>query len=405
MKHEESMTNQSQSSQPANPKPARSGIKWFLLIPVALCIFGSITFYLRAQNEKKLATNTQALEAEPVSVMHAQLSAPDTDLALPATLQAYSDSPIFARTNGYVSHWYADIGTRVHGGQLLALIDSPEVDQELNQARAALGQARATLTLANITAKRYQSLINTNAVAQQDVDSNNQNFDAQTANVQAMSANVSRLEQMQGFEKVVAPFDGIITQRLTDIGNLINAGNGGNGQQLFRMSKIDVVRVFVTVPEAYSEQIVDGTKATLDLTELPNQHFDGKVTRSNHSIDLTSHTLLVEIDVPNPTGKLMPGAYANVHLHLTVPVRPLIVPSGSVLYQAAGPQLAIVNQNNQVELRKVGLGRDFGNTIEITSGIGESESIISNPPDYLVDGMKVSVQPASGAAAPPAKKS
>jgi len=405
MKPEAPMTDQSQSLQQGNPKPTGRGIQWFLLIPVALCIFGSITFYLRAQSEKKLATNTQALEAEPVSVMHAQLSAPDTDLALPATLQAYSDSPIFARTNGYVSHWYADIGTHVRGGQLLALIDSPEVDQELNQAQAALGQARANLTLADITAKRYRSLINTNAVAQQDVDSNNQNFDAQTANVQAMSANVSRLQQMQGFEKVVAPFDGIITQRLTDVGDLINAGNSGTGQQLFRMSKIDVVRVFVTVPEAYSEQIVDGVKATLDLTELPNQHFDGKVTRSNHSIDLNSHTLLVEIDVPNPTGKLMPGAYANVHLHLSVPVRPLIVPSGSVLYQAAGPQLAIVNQNNQVELRKVGLGRDFGNTIEITSGVSESESIIANPPDYLVDGMKVSVQPASGAAAPAAKKS
>ena len=405
MKPEAPMTDQSQSLQQGNPKPTGGGIQWFLLIPVALCIFGSITFYLRAQSEKKLATNTQALEAEPVSVMHAQLSAPDTDLALPATLQAYSDSPIFARTNGYVSHWYADIGTHVRGGQLLALIDSPEVDQELNQAQAALGQARANLTLADITAKRYRSLINTNAVAQQDVDSNNQNFDAQTANVQAMSANVSRLQQMQGFEKVVAPFDGIIAQRLTDIGDLINAGNSGTGQQLFRMSKIDVVRVFVTVPEAYSEQIVDGVKATLDLTELPNQHFDGKVTRSNHSIDLNSHTLLVEIDVPNPTGKLMPGAYANVHLHLTVPVRPLVVPSGSVLYQAAGPQLAIVNQNNQVELRKVALGRDFGNTIEITSGISESESIIANPPDYLVDGMKVSVQPASGAAAPAAKKS
>jgi RND family efflux transporter MFP subunit len=405
MKHEAPMTNQSQSSQPANPKPAHGGIKWFLLIPVALCIFGSITFFLRAQSKKTLATNTLALEAEPVSVMHAQLSAPDTDLALPATLQAYSDSPIFARTSGYVSHWYADIGTHVHGGQLLALIDSPEVDQELNQAHAALGQARANLTLADITAKRYQSLINTNAVSQQDVDQNNQNFDAQTANVQAMSANVSRLEQMQGFEKVVAPFDGIITQRLTDIGNLINAGNGGTGQQLFRMSKIDVVRVFVTVPEAYSEQIVDGLKATLDVTELPNQHFDGKVTRSSHSIDLTSHTLLVEIDVPNPTGKLMPGAYANVHLHLSVPVRPLVVPSGSVLYQAAGPQIAIVNQGNQVELRKVALGRDFGNTIEIVSGISERESIIANPPDYLVDGMKVSIQSAPDAKTADAKTS
>jgi RND family efflux transporter MFP subunit len=389
------MTNQSQSLQQANPKPARS-IEGFLLVPVALCIFGSITFILRAQDEKKLVTSTKALQAEPVNVIHAQLSAPDSNLALPATLQAYSDSPIYARTNGYVSHWYVDIGTHVHGGELLALIDSPEVDQELNQARAALAQAQANLTLSGITSKRYQSLITTDAVSQQEVDQNNQNFEAQKANVQAMSANVSRLEQLQGFEKVVAPFDGIITQRHTDIGNLINAGNSGTGSELFRMAKIDVVRVFVTVPEAYSEQIVDGLKATLNLTELPNQQFAGSVIRSSHSIDLTSHTLLVEIDVPNPVGKLMPGAYAEVHINLPVPVRPLVVPSGSVLFQAAGPQVAIVNQNNQVELRKVALGRDFGNTVEVTSGLSERESIIANPPDYLVDGMKVSIQPAAG---------
>jgi RND family efflux transporter MFP subunit len=396
MNNEAPTNKQSQSQQSGDPRPARNNIKWFLLIPAVLCISGVITFFLRAQDSKRLITTTHALEAESVAVIHPQPGAPETDLALPATLQAYSDSPVYARTSGYVSHWYADIGTRVRQGQVLALIESPEVDQELNQARAALAQAQANLTLADITAKRYQSLINTNAVSQQDVDSNNQNFDAQKANVQAASANVSRLEQMQGFEKVVAPFNGVITQRLTDIGHLINAGNGGTGFQLFTIAKIDVVRTFVTVPETYSQQIIDGLKTTLKVTSLPNEPFTGAVIRNNHSIDVTSHTLLVEIDVPNPTGKLMPGAYAEVHMNVPVPVRSFVVPSGSVLYQAAGPQVAVVNQNSQVELRKVGLGQDFGNTIEVTSGLNASDSIISSPPDYLVDGMKVSVQSASG---------
>jgi RND family efflux transporter MFP subunit len=385
-----------QSPQSGDSRPARNSIKWFLLIPAVLCISGVITFLLRAQNSKKLIATTQANQAQSVAVIHPQQGPPDTDLALPATLQAYSDSPVYARTSGYVSHWYADIGTRVRQGQLLAQIESPEVDQELNQVRAALAQAQANLTLADITAKRYQSLISTNAVSQQDVDSNNQNLDAQKANVQAMSANVSRLEQLQSFERVIAPFNGVITQRLTDIGNLVNAGNGGTGFQLFRIAKIDVVRTFVTVPETYSQQTVDGLKATLAVTSLANQQFTGAVIRNNHSIDLTSHTLLVEIDVPNPTGKLMPGAYAEVHMHVPVPVRSLVIPSGSVLYQAAGPQIAVVNQNSQVELHKVGLGRDFGSTIEVTSGLNASDSIISSPPDYLVDGMKVAVQPASG---------
>jgi RND family efflux transporter MFP subunit len=390
-------TNKQSQSQPSGDlRPARNNVKWFLFIPAALCLSGVITFFLRAQDSKKLKTTTQALQAESVAVIHPQPGQADTDLALPATLQAYSDSPIYARTNGYVSHWYADIGTHVRQGQLLARIESPEVDQELNQARAALAQAQANLTLADITAKRYQSLITTNAVSQQDVDSNNQNFDSQKANVQAMSANVSRLEQLQSFEKVIAPFNGVITQRLTDIGDLINAGNGGTGFQLFHIAKIDVVRTFVTVPETYSQQTVDGLKATLKVTSLPNEQFTGTVIRNNHSIDFASHTLLVEIDVPNPAGKLMPGAYAEVHIHVPVPVRSLVIPSGSVLYQAAGPQVAVVNQNSQVELRKVGLGRDFGSTIEITSGLNANDSIITSPPDYLVDGMKVAVQSASG---------
>jgi RND family efflux transporter MFP subunit len=393
------MTHESQSPPQSTPMPgsrtSRSRIKWFLVIPAALALFGAVTFLLRAQDEKKLVTTTQALETESVSVIHAQPSAPETELALPANLQAFSDSPIYARTDGYVSHWYSDIGAHVRQGQLLALIESPEVDQELNQARATLAQTQATLTLDRITATRYQELIKTDAVSQQDVDQNNQNLEAQKANVQAASANVSRLEQLQGFEKVIAPFDGVITQRLTDIGNLINAGNGGTGQELFRMAKINVIRAYVTVPETYDEQIVDGMKATLEVTGLAGQQFTGAVIRNSHAIALNSHTLLVEIDVPNPTGKLMPGAYAEAHIHVPLPVRSLVIPGGAVLYQAAGPQIAVVNQKSQVELRNVALGRDFGSTIEVTSGISAGDSIIASPPDYLVDGMKVSVQPAS----------
>ena len=390
------MTHKSQSPPAVSSSTGHSRrILWFLVVPGALCLFGAITLFLRAESQKKLVTTTQAMEVQSVSVIHAQPSPPETDLALPATLQAYSDSPIYARTDGYVKRWYADIGTHVHQGELLALIDSPEVDQQLNQARAALVQAQATLKLADITATRYQGLINTDAVSQQDVDVNNQNLDAQKANAQAASANVSRLEQMQGFEKVTAPFDGTITQRLTDIGDLINAGNGGTGHELFHIARINVIRAYVTVPETYSAQIADGMKATLQVTGFQGQQFAGKVIRNNHAIALGSHTLLVEIDVPNPTENLMPGAYAEAHIHVPLPVQSMLVPGGAVLYQAAGPQVAVVNPAGLVELRRVALGRDFGSSIEITSGINASDSIISSPPDYLVNGMKVSIHATS----------
>ena len=396
MKAKDSSTQTSHPSLPGQSIPltqTRSrGMKWFLAIPAALAIFGALAFYLRVHSSEALAATTQTMEAEPVSVLHPQAGKPDNDLSLPSTLQAYSDSPIFARTNGYIAHWYADIGTHVHTGQLLAVIESPEVDQELNQARAALSQVQANVTLAGVTAKRYQELIGTNAVAQQEVDQNNQNLDAQTASLQSAMANVKRLEDMQSFEKVTAPFDGVITQRLTDVGNLINAGNSGVGAQLFRIAKIDVVRVFVPVPEIYSSQITNGLHASLDLIQLPNRQFAGVVTRSSHSIDTMSHTLLTEIDVPNPSGELMPGAYANVHIHLANEIQHLVIPTGAVLFQAAGPQVAVVNANNQVELHKVSIGRDFGNNIEITGGLSASDQVIASPPDYLVNGMRVTVQ-------------
>jgi RND family efflux transporter MFP subunit len=325
-------------------------------------------------------------------VSYPQQHAASGDISLPSTLQAYADSPIYARTSGYLTHWYADIGTRVRQGQLLAVIQSPEVDQELNQARAMVSQTQANVALADVTAKRYQDLIHTNAVAQQEVDTNNQNLSAQQAGLQAAQANVKRLEELQSFERVTAPFDGVITQRLINEGDLINAGNGGNGAQLFRISEISTMRVFVPVPEIYGAQIAPGLKAELTLTELPGARFTGAVVRTSHSIDPASHTLLTEIDVPNPTGKLLPGAYADVHLHLAQQAQQLVVPTGAVLFQAAGPQVVIVNAKNQLELRKVSIGNDLGNVIQIAGGITASDRVVSSPPDYVVDGMPAAIQ-------------
>jgi RND family efflux transporter MFP subunit len=380
---------------------SRHATRWFLVVPMLLAITGAISFYLRMRDSKTLAATTQTMVAEPVTVVQPQPGKPVEDLSLPSTLQPYSDSPIFARTNGYVAHWYADIGTHVRQGQLLAVIESPEVDQELNQARATLKQTQANLSLAGVTAQRYQDLTGTNAVAQEEIDTNTQNLSAQQAALQASIANVKRLEALQSFERVTAPFAGVITQRLTDIGNLVNAGNSGMGTQLFRISKIDTVRVFVPVPEVYSNEIKTGLAADLNLIQLPDDHFAGSVTRTSDAIDPGSHTLLTEIDVPNPTGRLLPGAYANVHLHLGTKPRGLLVPTGAVLFQAAGPQVAVVNARSKVELHKVSIGRDFGNTIEITSGLSANDNIVATPPDYLVDGMPVSVQP-SGTQSPSA---
>lgn len=388
---------------------ARKGaIKWFLIIPVMLLLCGGAVLLLRRTESKALAASNAANIAEPVSVTYPQQQVASGDISLPSTLQAYADSPIYARTSGYLAHWYADIGTHVRQGQPLAIIQSPEVDQELNQARAMVSQTQANLTLAQVTANRYQGLIHTNAVAQQEVDTNNQNLSAQQATLQAAQANVKRLEELQSFERVVAPFDGVITQRLINEGDLINAGNGGTGAQLFRISKISTMRVFVPVPEIYAAQIVPGLKAELTLTELPDAKFGGAVVRTSHSIDLASHTLLTEIDVPNPTGRLLPGAYANVHLQLARQSQQLVVPTGAVLFQSTGPQLVLVNSKNQLELRKVSIGNDLGNMIQITGGLAANDRVVSSPPDYVVNGMPATIQSqpssaASGAASGQAK--
>lgn len=378
-------------------RPRRNGkrLLYFLLVPAVLITCAFIGSKARQKTSQQLKTTTQTLEVQTVNVIHPQQGKPSSDLTLPGMIQAFSQSPIYARVDGYVRTWYVDIGAHVTQGQLLAVIDAPEVDQQLNQARAMLNQAETSLSLAKITAPRYQELIKTNSVSQQEVDQNNQNLAAQAANVQAAQAAVSRLEQMQGFEKIVAPFDGVITSRKTDFGDLVNAGNAGVGRELFRISQNNIVRVFVTVPEEFSKQVKPGSKASMDLTELPNRHFAAAVTRTTESIDVTSRTLTVELDVPNASGALLPGAYANVHFQLPLNVSPLVLPSSTILFQAAGPQIGVVNSQNQVELRNVTLGHDFGDTIEIVSGVHRTDAVIANPPDSLTSGMRIAVQSSS----------
>jgi RND family efflux transporter MFP subunit len=370
---------------------------WFLLVPLMLGGSAFFAMQARQRQSQQLQTMTQSLEVQPVRVIHPERGKASSDLTLPGMIQAYSQSPIYARVDGYVRTWYVDIGAHVTKGQLLAEIDAPEVDQQLNQARAMLNQAQTRLALAKVTAARYQELIKSNSVSQQEVDQNNQNLAAQDANVQAAVAAVSRLEQMQGFEKLVAPFDGVITERHTDFGDLVNAGNAGTGRELFRISQNNTVRVFVAVPEEFSSQVRPTTKASMDVISLPHRRFAASVTRTADAIDAASRTLTVELDVANPTGDLLPGGYANVHFQLPLSVVPLVLPADTILFQSDGPQVGLINRQNQVELRKVTLGHDFGDTIEIMTGVRSGDAVIANPPDSLTNGMRVAVQPASTA--------
>jgi RND family efflux transporter MFP subunit len=380
----------SPNNQPSSPGGGR--LLWFLLIPVLLGASAFFRLQARQQQDQQLVRTTNQLEIQPVTVIHPARGKSSSDLTLPGMIQAFSVSPIYARVDGYVRTWYVDIGAHATKGQVLAELDAPEVDQQLNQAQAMLDQAKTNLALAKVTAPRYQELIKTNSVSQQEVDQTNQNLAAQEANVQAASAAVSRLEQMQGFEKIVAPFDGVITERKTDFGDLVNAGNAGTGREMFRISQNNVVRVFVTVPEEFSSQVKPGTKASLDVISLPNRRFAASVTRTAESIDATSRTLTVELDIPNPSGELLPGAYANVHFQLPLNVAPLVLPASTILFQSAGPQVGVVNNQSVVNLRKVTLGHDFGDTIEVLSGVKPADAVIASPPDSLANGTRVAVQ-------------
>jgi RND family efflux transporter MFP subunit len=370
-------------------------LKLVLFVALALLLVGFIV--VRGINSRIRAAaivkqETMDLSVPTVVAIHPKRGAMKDEIVLPGNIQAFLDSPIYARTNGYLKKWYMDIGTRVKAGELLAEIDSPEVDQQLSQARADLGTAQANMKLAELTLNRYQALLKLDAIARQDVDNAAGTFEADKAMVASQTANVKRLEQLVAFEKVYAPFDGVITIRNTDVGALINSGNGGAAQELFHISTTNKLRIFVSVPQMYSQAAVAGVFADLTLTELPGKHFSGKVARNAEAIDAATRTMLTEVDVENPAGILKPGAYAEVHLKLPAATAALIVPVTALIFRSEGLQLAVAREGGKVELVRVTQGRDYGTEVEITSGIRERDAVLVNPPDSLTSGAVVRVE-------------
>jgi RND family efflux transporter MFP subunit len=362
----------------------------FAVVVMAIIVIWGISS--RRQANAQLALETRELAVPIVMVMHPKPGAPQQEIVLPGDIQPFTDAPIYARTNGYLKRWYADIGTRVKAGQLLAEIDTPEVDQQLQQARADLGTAEANLRLAEITAARYMDLMKTDSVAQQDVDNATGNLDARQAAAESARSNVKRLEQLQSFQKIYAPFDGILTARNTDIGALIDSGSGGGpARELFHIAAVDRLRVFVNVPQIYSPHVRAGLPARLELTEFPGRHFEGMLVRNSGAIDNNTRTLLAEIDVNNPTGELKPGAYVEVHLKLPSSVTTFMLPINTVIFRSAGMQVATVKDGKTVALIPITPGRDFGKDLEVVAGLSGKEWVVLNPPDSLINGQAVRI--------------
>jgi RND family efflux transporter MFP subunit len=365
------------------------------LAAIALLLYSGI--HSRAAAESRLKQRTGEAAVPTVDVVYPREGAPTQEIILPGNTQAFSDAPIYARTSGYLKHWYFDIGAHVQKGQLLAEIETPEVDQQLQQARADLDTAQANLNIAKITAARWQGLVSDGSVSQQETDQAVSNLSAVKAAAESSAANVRRLEQLQSFEKVYAPFDGIITARNTDIGALIDAGANTQPKELFHMAAIRTLRLYVAVPEVYSRAARSSAPATLTLDEFPGQTFHGTLVRNANAIDLASRTLLVEVDVDNPTGQLLPGAYVFVHLKLPDETRSVTISANTLIFRKEGLQVALV-RNGKAELVPVQISRDYGNSVEIVSGLQPTDAVIVDPSDSLVAGMAVrlSNRPAGG---------
>jgi RND family efflux transporter MFP subunit len=382
-----------QSSASATATQRRSRRGWIIGAAVFLIFAGVLIFGIleRIHTSAALKGETADLAVPTVAVVAPKRAAPSQEIVLPGNVQPFITSPVFARTNGYLEHWYFDIGAHVKKGQLLAVIASPEVDQQLQQARSNLLTAQANLELATITRDRYQGLKKTNAVSQQDVDNAVGTYNANKAIVEADNAAVKQYSALVSFEKVYAPFDGVITARNTDIGDLINSGSSAVVKtDLFHIAQPGVLRVYVNVPEEFSQQTKPGLTAELKLAEFPGRMFTGKLVRTAEAINYTTRTLLVEVDVNNPSGELLSGAYAEVHFKVPGQVTTYILPVDTLLFRKEGLNIAIV-ENGKAKLVSVTPGHDFGESIEILSGLRGGESVIVSPPDSIVDGEKVQV--------------
>lgn len=371
----------------------------FGLLALVLAALGAIGWFVyKGINTRVSAARVLAVENRDdavltVSVTHPKLAGAAQELALPGNTQPLIDAPIYSRTSGYLKKWYADIGAHVHKGDLLAEIETPETDQQLQQAKADLETAQTNLNLAQVTAERMVNLQKKGAVARQDTDNVVADMNAKKTAVTSAMANVKRLEDLQSFEKVYAPFDGVITARNTDIGSLINAGSGTSGKELFHISATNKLRVYVSVPEDYEQAAKNGEPVTLTLNEFPGRTFPGTIARNSNSIDMTSRTLLVEVDVNNPTGELLPGAYVSVHFRYRGPsATALTVPVTTVMFRSEGIRAAVV-RDGKAMLVPITIGRDFGDLLEVLAGLRPQDQLIVNPPDSLISGTPVRIAP------------
>ena len=365
---------------------AVTGVTMFILLVIVILL----GIRARERAESKLRQNTNEAAVEEVVIIHPKQNSPIDEVVLPGETQPYINSPVYARASGYLVKWYHDIGSRVKKGDLLAVLDAPELDKQLAQAQADLETSKANSNLAKITADRWQGLVKTRSVSKQSTDQAVDNQIASDATVNSYAANQGHYAELVGFEKIYAPFDGIITMRNTDNGWLIAAGQNTPGQELFQIGQISTLRVFVAVPEVYSRAAHVGSKATLTLDEYPDQTFQGTVTRTSSSIDIASRTLNTEVDIDNSKGLLLPGAYVRVHLALPAQIHSVIIPSSTLLFRTQGLQVGVV-RNNVAQLVPVSIGTDYGESVQVTSGLSTSDDVIENPFDSLVSGTPVRI--------------
>jgi RND family efflux transporter MFP subunit len=407
------------------PTPPRSpGRAWrvALLLILAVVIVAAIVFFginARIQTAAAVKETTRELSVPDVAVIHPKPGAMKNEIVLPGNVQAFTDSPIYARSSGYLKRWNVDIGGHAKAGEVLAIIEAPELDQQVQQAKAAIQQAQAALDqaianqqqgkaneeLAKVNADRWKNLVQKGAVSRAENDQYQTQYQAQVANLNALEqaiaaarsniavsqANLARLQEMQNYEVVKAPFDGIVTARNIDVGALINAGNGGPAQELFHMAATAKLRVYVSVPQADSRAAAPGIKSYLTLAEYPGRHFSGELVRTAGAIDPATRTLLTEVDVDNSSGELRPGAYAEVHLQIPEGARALIVPVSALIFRSEGLRVGVVRDGDKAELVPIVLGKDYGNEVEVVSGLAESDQVIANPPDSLASGATVQV--------------
>ncbi len=386
---------------PLDPNPEKgrpSQRRWLMPGIFGIVVLAVLFFGIRSRlnAEASLRGVTAQMAVPSVSVVQPKPAAPAQEIILPGNMQPFISSPVYARTDGYLKKWVFDIGAHVKAGQLLATIQSPEIDEQLSQAKSTLATAQANLNLAEITKTRYEAMFQKHAVAQQDRDNAEGTYSANKATVDADMANMRHYEALVSFEKVYAPFDGVITARNTDIGDLINSGSSSTAKtDLFHIAQTGTVRVYVNVPEEYSRGIKPGaTEADIVLAEIPGQKFPGKVVRTAESINGTTRTLLTEIDLPNPGNTLLTGSYAEVHLHVSSANSTYLIPVSTLIFRSERLQVGVV-RNGKVELADLTPGHDFGSDIEVVAGLKADDQVVMNPPDSLVSGQQVNIVQAS----------